>query len=323
MLPYLTEKFGNPSSRQHAFGQEAHAAVEEARAHVAAPHRGRARGHRVHLRRDGVEQPRRPRRGAGRRGARPPRRHHRDRASRRSSSPCRTLEREGFEVTVVGVGRGRHRVRRTRSSARCGRTPSLVSVMAANNEIGTIQPVAAIGRLCRERGIVVPLRRRAGDRTCPRPRRRVGCGSREPLRTQDVRPQGCGRALRPASRDARASASRPRPKVADRKRDCARARSTCRASSASAKPRVWPARPWPAGEAERVAALRDRLLSGLRARLDGVEVNGALDRRLPGNLHVSDRARGSGDLDPLARAAGSRSPRAPPARRPAARAPTS
>jgi cysteine desulfurase len=42
-----------------------------------------------------------------------------------------------------------------------------------------------------------------------------------------------------------------------------------------------------AGEAERVAALRDRLLSGLRARLDGVEVNGSMDRRLPGNLHVS------------------------------------
>jgi cysteine desulfurase len=41
-----------------------------------------------------------------------------------------------------------------------------------------------------------------------------------------------------------------------------------------------------AGEPERMAALRDRLLAGLR-RLDGVEVNGSLDRRLPGNLHLS------------------------------------
>src|SRR4029079_14953008 len=42
-----------------------------------------------------------------------------------------------------------------------------------------------------------------------------------------------------------------------------------------------------AGDAERIAALRDRLLAGLRAHVDGVEVNGSMERRLPGNLHVS------------------------------------
>ena len=45
------------------------------------------------------------------------------------------------------------------------------------------------------------------------------------------------------------------------------------------------------GEPARLRALRDRLLSGLRSRIDGVELNGAADPRLPGNLHVSiDRA---------------------------------
>ncbi|HEV7498760.1 MAG TPA: aminotransferase class V-fold PLP-dependent enzyme, partial [Vicinamibacteria bacterium] len=42
-----------------------------------------------------------------------------------------------------------------------------------------------------------------------------------------------------------------------------------------------------AGEPARMGALRDRLLSGLRSRLDGVEVNGSIEKRLPGNLHVS------------------------------------
>src|SRR6266446_4587584 len=71
MLPYLTEKFGNPSSRQHLFGQEAHAAVEDARAQLAA--RGR------HVVTTAIEHP-------------------------AVLEPCRTLEKDGFEVTVVGVG---------------------------------------------------------------------------------------------------------------------------------------------------------------------------------------------------------------------------
>src|SRR4051812_47569782 len=148
MLPYLTEKFGNPSSRQHVFGQEAHAAVEEARAQVALligaePTEivftsGATESNNLAVR--GTA------RGGGGRG-----RHVVTTAIEHPAvlEPCRTLEREGFEVTIVPVGADGlvsagdvERVLREDTA--------LVSVMAASNEIGTVQPIAAIGHLCRD-----------------------------------------------------------------------------------------------------------------------------------------------------------------------------
>ena len=147
------ERFGNPSSRQHAFGQEAAAAVEEARAQVAALIGGRAGGHRVHLRRDRVGQPRRARRGprTGRPG--PPRRHDRHRARGGARAVPHARARG-----VRGDARRRSALTgswtRARSIDALRADTVLVSVMAANNEIGTLQPVAEIGALCRERGIL-------------------------------------------------------------------------------------------------------------------------------------------------------------------------
>jgi cysteine desulfurase len=67
--------------------------------------------------------------------------------------PCRTLEREGFTVTRVGVGGdGIVDVEDVRRALRPDTV--LVSLMAANNEIGTVQPVAEVGALCQEHGAV-------------------------------------------------------------------------------------------------------------------------------------------------------------------------
>ncbi|HET7745933.1 MAG TPA: cysteine desulfurase family protein, partial [Vicinamibacteria bacterium] len=150
MLPFFSERFGNPSSRQHVFGEEAHAAVEEARGEVAAlvnaapadivftsgatesnnlALRGllRTAGRARHLVVTAIEHP-------------------------AVLEPARTLEREGHSITAVPVGTdGLVRVEDVRAALRDETV--LVSVMAANNEVGTLQPVADIGRLCRERGI--------------------------------------------------------------------------------------------------------------------------------------------------------------------------
>src|SRR6266851_2927085 len=103
MLPYLTEKFGNPSSRQHVFGQEAHAAVEEARGRVAALIGAEAAD--VVFTSGATESDNLAIRGAARALA-PRGRHIVTTAIEHPAvlEPCRTLEREGFEVTSVEVG---------------------------------------------------------------------------------------------------------------------------------------------------------------------------------------------------------------------------
>ncbi len=284
MLPFLAEKFGNPSSRQHVFGQEAHAAVEEARAHVARLI-GAEPGDVVFTS-GATESDNLALRGAAR--AAPGRSRHLVTTAIEHPAvlePVRTLEREGCEATVVAVGEdGLVSVEAVERALRPD--TALVSVMAANNEVGTLQPVREIGRLCRERGIlfhsdaVQAVGRIAFDvddtstdlvslsahkmygpkgvgalyvRRSRRPRIRLqaqaeGGGQEKGLRSGTLNVPGIvgfGEAAR-------------------------------RAVEALA-----------AGEAERIAALRDRLLAGLHARIEGVEVNGSLQRRLPGNLHVS------------------------------------
>ena len=104
MLPYFTERFGNPSSRSHAFGQEARAAVEEARAQVAALV-GRRRPRRSSSPR-APPSPTTSRCAASRGRSRERGRHVVTTAIEHAAvlEPCRTLEREGFEVTRVEVG---------------------------------------------------------------------------------------------------------------------------------------------------------------------------------------------------------------------------
>jgi cysteine desulfurase len=283
MLPYLTEKFGNPSSRQHLFGQEAHAAVEEARAHVARligaePEdivftSGATESNNLALR--GVA------RAAGARG-----RHVVTTVIEHPAvlEPARTLEREGCEVTVVKVAPDG--IVAVDEVARALRPDTvLVSVMAANNEIGTLQPVAEIGRLCRDRGIVFH-----SDA--------VQAIGRVPVRVDEwgtdlvsisahkmYGPKGVGalyvrRARRPRLRlQAQAEGGGQEKGLRSGTLNVPGIVGLGEAARLAGEALA-------AGEAERLTALRDRLLAGLRA-LDGVEVNGSLERRLPGNLHLS------------------------------------
>ena len=153
MLPYFTEHFGNAASRNHAFGWEAEEAVETARKQVAELIGAMRQGSRLHQRRHRVEQPRDQgrRRDVPREGQ--PHHHLRDRAQG-GARHLQAARARGLRVTYLPVQKdGRvdlDELRATRSPTR----PILVSVMAANNEIGVLQPIAEIGAIAKEKGVL-------------------------------------------------------------------------------------------------------------------------------------------------------------------------
>ena len=161
----------------------------------------------------------------------------------------------------------------------------LVSVMAANNEVGTINPVAEIGRLCRTRGIVFHTDATQAVGKVPLDVRDAGDRPAQPLRPQDLRPEGDRRPVRAPGRPAVAAdpaVRRRRPGARAPERDGGRARW----SSAWARRPRSPAASATA-EAERVLALRERLHDGHRRAGRRGPAQRAPDRRLPGNLNLS------------------------------------
>ena len=158
--------------------------------------------------------------------------------------------------------------------------------MAANNEIGVLQPIKEAAALGAREGRVVSHRRGAGRRQGAVRRRGARRGFRVDDGPQDLRAEGRRRVVcaprRAGSVDARRRDRRRRPRARDALGHVERA-GDCRIWAARRRLR---ARRWPA-KRRASAALRDRLLAGLRAKTDGMTVNGAMDARLPGNLNVS------------------------------------
>jgi cysteine desulfurase len=147
MLPYLTEKFGNPSS-VHLFGQEARAAVDRARQLVA--ELIGAQPQELIFVSSGTEANNLAIRGIAERAASYGR-HIITSAIEHPSvrGVCQALEQRGWEVTRLPVGEdGLVRVEDVRAAIRPDTV--LITIMLANNEIGTIQPIAEISHLVRE-----------------------------------------------------------------------------------------------------------------------------------------------------------------------------
>ncbi len=152
MIPWLRENFGNPASRSHSFGWTAEKAVEQARDQVAALVNCDPREliwtsgatESINLALKGVA------------------RFHKDKGKhlitvktehKATLDTMRELERDGFEVTYLEVEEN-GLVDLTKLKATLRPDTILVSVMYVNNEIGVIQDIAAIGEMCRARGIV-------------------------------------------------------------------------------------------------------------------------------------------------------------------------
>jgi len=284
MLPYFSERFGNPAGKAHALAREAHEAMEEARARVAAlvgssPEEivftsGATEADNLALRGAAL--------AAASRG-----RHVVTTVLEHAAvlEPARRLEREGFAVTRVAVGSD-GLLDPAAVAAALRSDTVLVSVMAANNEIGTIQPLTEVGALCRARGVLfhsdavqalgrlpVSVETWSADLLSLSAHKMYGPkgvgalyvrrGRRPPVRLQpQMEGGGQERGLRSGTPNVPAIVGFGEA-----------ARLTQEALAA--------------GEPLRLRALRDRLLHGLRESLDGIEVNGALEPRLAGNLNVS------------------------------------
>jgi cysteine desulfurase len=148
MLPFLREEFGNPSST-HAYGRRAHQAVELARTRVASLIGSPAE--EIVFTASGTEATNLALHGAAL--ARPERRHIVTSAFEHpaTAETCAWLERHGMHVSRAPVERD-GRVAPHRLAALVNEQTLIVTVMHANNEIGTVQPIAEISAHAREKG---------------------------------------------------------------------------------------------------------------------------------------------------------------------------
>jgi cysteine desulfurase len=280
MLPYLCEHFGNPASRSHAFGWAAEEAVEIAREQVAALIGADPR--EIAWTSGATESNNLAIKGAAR--------FHQGKGQHLVTlktehkavlDTLRELEREGFAVTYLDV-QPDGLVDLAALEAALRPDTILVSVMAVNNEIGVVQDIAAIGALCRARGILfhVDAAQATGKIAIDLAQLPVDLMSLSAHKTYG--PKGIG---------ALYVRRKPRVRIEAQMHGGGHERGlrsgtlpTHQIVGMGEAYRL--ARVHMAAENERVRALRDRLLAGLQA-IPAVTVNGSLERRVAQNLNVS------------------------------------
>jgi cysteine desulfurase len=278
MIPFFTERYGNPSSI-HGFGREARDAVEGAREQVA-----RFLGvvpEEIVFTSGGTESDNLAVKGAAlARGTghiiTSQVEHH---AVLRT---CQALERAGFAVSYLGVDR--HGMVDPDDVRRAIRPDTvLVTIMAANSEVGTIMPIDAIGRITRERGIPFHVDAVQVVGKVPCSPRELGIDLLSCSSHKIYGPKGIG-ALYVRKGTKMVSIQHGGDHERRRRAGTENVPAIVGFGAAVAL------RSGDMGaEGSRVTALRDRLWDGVRARVDEVQLNGHPTRRLPGTLNLSFR----------------------------------
>jgi cysteine desulfurase len=285
MLPVLTKDFGNAASRSHAYGWRAEAHVNAAREALAASLG--ARPDEVVITSGATESDNmavlgsaRALRGAGDHVVTSSIEH------KAVLDAAQRLEMEGFRVTYLPAGPDGITPVEAVAEALTEKTV-LVSIMAANNELGTLNPVAAIGALCRERGILFHTDAVQAFGKVPFDVE-AACADLVSVTAHKLYgPKGTG-ALWVRSRPRRA---RPEPLLFGGGHEHGFRPGTLNVPGIvgfGAAARIAVAEM--DTEGSRLSALRDLLHDGIAGRLDGVRLNGHPVTRLPGTLNVSFEA---------------------------------
>jgi cysteine desulfurase len=282
MLPYFNERFGNSASRNHAFGWTAEEAVENARAQIA--RLINATPKEIIFTSGATESNNLALKGAAEM--------YREKGNhiitqvtehKAVLDTCKRLEKYGYEVTYLPVGKdGRVNPEDVRKAI----TPKtiIISIMYANNEIGVVQPIAEIGKIAKEKGILlhsdgvqaigkIPVDVQADNidmlsMTAHKIYGPKGVGALY-VRRRNPRVQlssildggGHERGMRSGTLNV--------PGIVGFGKAC----EICMNEMAT--------------ESARMIALRDRLRKGLEAKLDETYINGTMEHHLPNNLNMS------------------------------------
>ena len=280
MIPYLVEKFGNPASRSHAFGWEAEAAVEEARADVA--RLVNADPKEIVWTSGATESNNLALKGAANFYSGKGKHLITLKTEHKAVlDTCRELERQGFDVTYLDVQEN-GLVDLEAFKAVLRPDTILVSVMFVNNEIGVIQPIAEIGEICREKGVIfhVDAAQATGKVDIDLATLKVDLMSFSAHKTYG--PKGIG---------ALYIRRKPRVRLEAQMHGGGHERGFRSGTLATHQivgmgEAFRLAREEMALENKRIGVLRDRLLKGL-SDIDQVFINGDMTHRVPHNLNIS------------------------------------
>ena len=283
MLPYFTTKFGNAASRSHRFGWEAEEAVDFARERIARLI-GAKDSKEIVFTSGATESDNLAIKGAAE--------FYKDKGNHLVTTvtehkavldTCKRLEKQGYEVTYLGVAKD-GRVDPDDVKRAITDKTILVSIMLANNEIGTVQPLAEIGKITRARGVLLHSDAVQGIGKVDFDVQDMNVDLASLTAHKIYGPKGIGalyvRRSKPRVRlvaqmdgggheRGMRSGTLPVPLIVGFGRACDIMAQEGRA------------------EADRIAAMRERLRAPIMARLDEVYINGSVEHRLPGNLNIS------------------------------------
>ena len=280
MMPYFTHKFGNPHSRSHSYGWEAEEAVEKARAQVAkligADEKeviftsGATESNNLAIR--GVAE------------------FYKDRKNHIVTTvtehkcvldTCRHLEQQGFEVTYLPVQKNGLIDLDVLRAAVTDKTV-VVSIMAVNNEIGVIQPLAEIGKICREKKAFFHTDAAQAAGKIPLDVEAMSIDLMSISGHKIYGPKGIG-----ALYVRRKPRVRLVPLIVGGGQERGFRSGTlptplCVGIGEAAEIAMKEMD----AESKRLAKLQARMLKGLNAKLTDIHVNGDLEHRIPGNLNI-------------------------------------